>query len=170
MEDNAHKPGHAALRRFRTSWPDAAYFITANIHGTGLEKPTVTARIMEEWRRLEVEKSWLMLSGVVMPDHVHLLIRLCQGRSLSESMRMFRGRLAPVLRTEGLRWQGAYYEHRLRKPDEITPVIFYIYLNPHRAGLLEQIDAWPGYYCRPEEWAWFRGLTASAAPQPEWLR
>jgi len=124
---------------------------------------------MDEWKRLEVEQAWSVLTGVVMADHVHLLVRLGHGRTLAEAMRLFRGRLAPVLRAHGLGWQAAFYEHRLRGADDITPAIIYIFLNPYRAGLLLRNEAWPGYYCRTEEWAWFGGITANSAPQPEWL-
>lgn len=160
------------MRRFRTSRPEANYFITTNIAGqrSGLDRPAVTAQIITEWARLETEQSWSVLTGVVMPDHVHLLIQLGRNRTMNESMRLFRGRLAPVLRAHGLRWQNAFYDHRLRSPEDVTPVLFYIFLNPYRAGLLPRTEAWPGYFCRVEEWAWFGGLTANAAPQPEWLR
>jgi len=165
------KPGHAAQRRFRVSRNESFYFITANVahRGSGLEQPAVTARILAEWIRLDADQTWSVLTGVVMPDHVHLLVRLGHGRTLAEAMRLFRGRLAPVLRAHGLGWQAAFYEHRLRGADDITPAIIYIFLNPYRAGLLLRNEAWPGYYCRTEEWAWFGGITANSAPQPEWL-
>jgi len=105
-----------------------------------------------------------------MADHVHLLVQLGQCLSLVDAMRLFKGRLSPVLRAHGLHWQDAFYEHRLRNAEGITPVVFYIYLNPYRAGLLPETGVWPGYFCRSEEWAWFGGLTANAAPQPGWLR
>jgi len=172
MEEEFPKPVHAALRRFRVSRPEASYFITAHIArgSTGLDRPSVTARILEEWGRLEAEQTWIVLTGVVMPDHVHLLVQLGKNRTLVDSMRLFRSRLSPTLRDYGLDWQRGFYAHRLRRPEEVTPVVFYIYLNPYRAGLVNRTEAWPGYFCRSEEWAWFGGLTANAAPQPEWLR
>jgi REP element-mobilizing transposase RayT len=158
VEEEIRRPGHASLRRFRTSRPEANYFITVKLEGrgTGLDQPSMTTRIFEEWHRLGAEQTWSLLAGVVMPDHIHLLIQLGQRHALTEAMRLFRGRLSPDLLILYLRWQKAFYEHRLRSPQDITPVIFYIYLNPYRAGLLSQKDMWPGYYCRSEEWEWLR--------------
>jgi REP element-mobilizing transposase RayT len=105
-----------------------------------------------------------------MPDHIHLLVRLTGEGSLAEYMRLLKGRIAPALRTSGLKWQEGFYEHRLREKEEVVPVFLYIYLNPYRAELLSPERIWPGYYCAPDDWKWFGALTCEAVPQPEWLR
>jgi hypothetical protein len=74
-----------------------------------------------------------------------------------------------VLRSEGLRWQRGYFDHRLRPDEDRLPVFLYLYLNPYRAGLLATSDLWSGYYCRPDDWAWFAPLTDEGSPMPEWL-
>ena len=38
--------------------------------------------------------------------------------------------------TVQLRWQGNFYEHRLRPGEAIEEVVRYIFLNPYRAGLI----------------------------------
>lgn len=105
-----------------------------------------------------------------MPDHIHLLIRLAGSGSLAESMRLFKGRLAPVLRPHGLKWQVGFYEHRIRASDDLLPVFLYIYLNPYRAKLISNGQKWPGYYCCEMDSAWFGAMTDRELPQPEWLR
>lgn len=42
---------------------------------------------------------------MVMPDHTHLLVTLGDRTELSAAIRLFKGRLAPVLRNAGLCWQ-----------------------------------------------------------------
>ena len=69
-----------------------------------------------------------------------------------------------------MKWQEGFYEHRLRKTEDLLPVFLYVYLNPYRAGLISTDQTWPGYYCAPEDWIWFGVMTANAVPQPEWLR
>ncbi len=165
-------PGYAALRRFRDSKPNADYFLTMNLvkRGRGLDQPALTMRTIKQWHRLEADKLWLVRTAVVMPDHLHLLVRLGETNSLEECVRLFKGRLSPDLHANGFRWQQGFYEHRLRRAESVAPVFIYVYLNPYRAGLLAQAETWPGYRCCAEDWAWFGPMTKESAPQPEWLR
>ncbi len=105
-----------------------------------------------------------------MPDHVHLLVRLGDILPLAECVRLFKGRLSPSLRTCGLNWQAGFYEHRLRAPEDVRQVFFYVYLNPYRAHLLPETQVWSGYYCHADDWKWFGSMTCESTPQPEWLR
>jgi len=47
-----------------------------------------------------------------MPDHVHLLAVIGQSTNVAGAVRLFKGRLTPVLRKGGLRWQQAYPKFR----------------------------------------------------------
>ncbi len=107
---------------------------------------------------------------VVMPDHIHLLVRLTPGASLSTAVRLFKGRTAAVLRATGLKWQKGYYDHRLRSEEPVKPVFDYIFLNPFRAGLIEPGQHWAEYYCDSGEWEWFGPQTDQASAFPEWLK
>lgn len=172
METPAPKPGYASLRRFRRSASGAEYFITTNLHarGSGLEREELTAHVRRQWLKLEEEHSWQVKTAVIMPDHVHLLIRLGPGITITECMRRFKGRLVPQLRLHQAQWQEGYYEHEIRESEDRLPVFLYIYLNPYRAKLVATGQAWPGYYCCPDDWAWFGVMTRNDLPQPEWLR
>jgi hypothetical protein len=88
---------------------------------------------------------------------------------LAGAVRLFKGRLVPVLRKSGLRWQQAYFDHRMRPEEDRLPIFLYIYLNPYRAELLPQDAGWPGYYCSDQNWVWFGMLTNESVPLPEWL-
>lgn len=166
------KQGYAALRRFRESKPEADYFLTCNLskRGTGFELPVLTGQVMQHWRKLEQSGFWTVRTAVVMPDHIHLLIRLVGPGSLAECMRLFKGRLAAALRPHDLKWQEGFYEHRLRVPEDLLPVFLYIYLNPYCAKLINPGQKWPGYYCCEVDWSWFGAMTDRELPQPEWLR
>lgn len=170
--DSIHPPGYAALRRFRESKPSADYFLTINLarRGSGLEKPDRTIAVIRQWNKLAAETHWLIRTATVMPDHLHLLVRLGKSISLEECIKLLKGRLSPCLRAGALRWQDGFYEHQLRTDDDASAVFFYIYLNPYRAGLISETEIWPGYRCRAEDWAWFGQLTKESIPQPEWLR
>jgi REP element-mobilizing transposase RayT len=172
MNDTPHPPGYAALRRFRESQTGAEYFLTLNLtnRGRGLEAPLLTGHVIRQWLALETDGVWLVRTGVVMPNHVHLLVRLGDCLPLAECLRLYKGRLAPRLRDCNLHWQAGFYEHRMRTPEDVRAVFFYVYLNPYRARLLAESQAWPGYFCHADDWKWFGGMTRKSAPQPEWLR
>lgn len=123
-----------------------------------------------QWQRLQDERLWQIRTAVIMPDHVHLLVGLGPESGLPACVRLFKGRVAPALRSHGLKWQEGFYEHRLREAEDVLPVFLYIYLNPYRAGLISADRTWPGYYCAPEDWNWFGGMTDNAVPQSEWLK
>ncbi len=163
--------GHEALRRGRWSVSGAEYFITLCTHDRrpGLTEPTVRSGVLAGLQGLEAEGAWRLNAAVVMPDHVHILATIGESSSLAGAVRLFKGRLTPLLRKGGLRWQQAYFDHRMRPKEDRLPVLLYIFLNPYRAGILPQCERWPGYYCCEEDWTWFGVLTTESVPVPEWL-
>ena len=165
------KPGYAALRRHRASTAGAEYFITINTQPRrpGLQEPSLTEQLLLEWRKLEAEKTWLVRCGVVMPDHLHLLMELGSAISLSGCIRLGKGRLSPTMRAAGLNWQEGYYEHLMRENEDRLPVFLYIYLNPYKAGLVTKDQPGTGFYCAPADWGWFSELTDRELPFAEWL-
>lgn len=172
MAANMRNPrkGHEALRRGRLSLEGATCFLTICTEGqqAGLELQALTAEILALAR--DGACGWEMRSGVVMPDHMHLVVQLASGASLPEAMRLFKGRLSVNLRRHQLKWERGYYDHRLRSDEDVWPVLLYVFLNPYRANLLPTSQSWAGYFCRPEDWEWFGPLTNEACPFPEWLR
>ena len=163
--------GHEALRRGRWSTPSAEYFLTfcTKDRRPGLIEPPIATALLDETQRLEVEDAWRPRTAVVMPDHLHLLVWLGERTPLSAAVRLFKGRLTPVLRSAGLQWQRAYFDHRLRPDEDRLPVFLYVFLNPHRARLIAADHRWPAYFCHPEDQRWFEPLTNGSCPFPEWL-
>ena len=168
----ANKPGYSALRKFRHSAPETKYFLTLNLAGrtAGLEKTAVTRAIMMMWNRLEQANWWTVRTAVVMPYHLHLLVRLGREAPLADCLRRFKGGLVPKLRRAYLSWQNGFYEHRMRDDEDRLSVFLYIFLNPYRAGLLPQSRLWAGYHCAADDWKWFEAMTDNHCPMPEWLR
>lgn len=171
-EHSATLRGYGALRKGRWSERRRDYFLTicARRPATGLPNELIGTALAAELRRLENEGHWHVRSSVIMPDHLHLLITLEDSISLSAIVRLFKGRLSPVLRVARLHWQPSFYDHCMRSGDDLLPVFLYIFLNPYRANLAAVTEKWPGYYCSLEDWAWFGQLTDEELPFPEWLR
>ena len=172
MASNMRNPqkGHEALRRGRLSLAGATYFLTICTEGqrVGLEAPVLTAEILAMTR--DSACGWEVRSGAIMPDHVHLVVRLKESSVLPGAIRLFKGRTSVSLRRHQLKWERGYYDHRLRCDEDVWPVLLYVFLNPYRANLLPVSEPWSGYYCCPEDWEWFGPRTNQACPFPEWLR
>jgi putative transposase len=81
-----------------------------------------------------------------MPDHVHLLVTGGQDASLVRFVQHFKQ--ATGHRHPGL-WQRSYYDHILRQQEELEDVARYIWANPLRAGMVENVLAYP--YSGPRE-------------------
>lgn len=164
--------GYTALRRYRWSIEGTSYLLTFNAERPTdrLCAPALLERFAAERERLEAEGIWQVRTWVVMLDHVHALVRLGGTAPLAECLRSFKGPLTPALRQHAVRWQDGYYDHQMRASEDALPVFLYIFLNPHRAGLLRSSEKWPGYFCAADDWEWFAPLTNSETPFPEWLR
>lgn len=164
--------GQNALRRYRFSQANVSYFITLCTldRASRLAEPVVFDGLLNLLLALEKDGVLHVRCLTLMPDHLHMVVRLGETTSLSETMRLFKGRSSVLLRAHGLTWQrGGFYDHRLRPDEPVGPVFRYIFLNPYRKGLLRTEVAWPFFFCSPEDWSWFQHETRAGAPFPEWL-
>jgi REP-associated tyrosine transposase len=81
-----------------------------------------------------------------MPDHLHLLINPSEDTSIVDFLRDFKGRstrLAWQHGRQGKIWQDRFYDHLLRKDEDIETVVQYILDNPVRAGIVSDWSAYP---------------------------
>ena len=81
-----------------------------------------------------------------MPDHLHLLLQgNGPGASLPKFVRDFKQPSAHAFRPRhGVPlWQRSYYDHVLRKDEDILSAARYIFENPVRKGMIEEFTAYP---------------------------
>jgi REP element-mobilizing transposase RayT len=101
-------------------------------------------KIIRQIGLLHNDKQVYSLAWVIMPDHVHWLFQLNTNISLSKLMNLFKGRTARILnkdmKTKGRFWQSAYYDHAVRKDEDIQQIARYIVANPLRAEMVERIE------------------------------
>ena len=87
------------------------------------------------------------LAYVVMPDHLHWLMRLNTDRSLSESVCVVKSNSArninAVLGRRVKVWQRGFYDRAIRKEDDLLAIARYIVANPLRAGLASSLRKYP---------------------------
>jgi len=94
-----------------------------------------------------------VLTYCVMPDHVHVLVGLAHdGKPLSGWVADLKRWTVHQARKGGLslRWQPGFYEHVVRKSEDVAAISGYILANPVRAGLAEE---WRAYrWCGSLAW------------------
>jgi len=86
---------------------------------------------------------------VVMPNHVHAVLRPLPGWTLSEILKSWKGFTAReanklLQRTGAQFWQTEFYDHLIRDDDDTHRCCHYTTMNPVNATLCAQ----------PEEWKW----------------
>lgn len=103
--------------------------------------------VVRQMRRLHKERKLDSIAWVVMPDHLHWLFQLGETKSLSNVIKDLKGRTAielnAYLQRKDTIWQRGFYDHGLRKEEDIKKIARYIVANPLRAGLVEQIADYP---------------------------
>ena len=144
-----NRPGYKALRAGRRSLTGHAYHITTCTHQ---RQPLLTdwrlARLaIRSMKALHDDQQVDSLCYVIMPDHIHWLFTLNDGRPLSQVVKRFKGRSAQAinrhLARQGAVWEEGYHDHLIRAEEDWQAVARYIVANPLRAGLVENIGLYP---------------------------
>lgn len=134
-----------ALRIGRVSETGRIYLITTVTQG---RRPWfmdfATARqVIQVMRQLSDEGVVASLAWVLMPDHLHWLIQLCDRLSLSAAMGHFKGRSARRIGKGLAVWQKGFHDHALRRDEDLAATARYIVANPLRAGLVRRVGDYP---------------------------
>lgn len=89
------------------------------------------------------------LCWVLMPDHLHVLLRL-QTDELSTAVGYLKARIAHEVDAACGRapplWAHGFHDHALRSDENILVVARYIVANPLRAGLVGSVRFYPYWY------------------------
>jgi len=96
---------------------------------------------------------------VVMPDHVHLLLRPLRDEDgwpfpLVDILQCFKSvtahRINRLLRTSGPMWEEESFDHVLRSDESLKEKCEYIRQNPVEAGLVERPEDYQWLWINPE--------------------
>ncbi len=115
----------------------------------------IAAMIREAIRHREEEKIWEVIDYVIMPNHIHLFIKITYG-SLEEAISSFKKwtghRALEIVRSDkefpennGMKrfWQDGWFDHWSRSFMQDERIISYIRNNPVKAGLVNEYMEWP---------------------------
>ena len=88
-----------------------------------------------------------VLRWCIMPNHVHVLIEVMEGWTLSTIMHGWRSYTAhqanKILERTGVFWMEEYFDRYIRDEKHLETVINYIDNNPVKAGLVDEAYKWP---------------------------
>ena len=131
------------LRLGRFSQPNQIYHITFT---TKNRAPTLgvfeNARIVINiFKQSDLKKHTTTLVFVVMPDHLHWLFQLGDNHQLHNLIKTIKSK-ASIQIGQPI-WQSGYYDHAIRKDEDILNIARYIVANPIRAGLVKKAGDYP---------------------------
>ena len=127
----------------------STYFITACVDlkiGTPFLNQDL-ALCVEEIILQNHQLTYLLHAYVIMPDHLHLIIKPLPENSLSEIMKAIKGRSAHLLnrymKRTGKFWQKENFDHLIRHGVDMRDKWDYIRENPVSAKLVERGQDYP---------------------------
>ena len=129
------------------------HYLDQGYGGCALKDARVAAMSQQSLLHFDGRRYWLS-AWVVMPNHVHILLRPNAHWSLSEIMKSFKSYTSheanKILGQHGQFWIEDYFDRYVRNEKHFASAIAYIENNPVRARLCK----------KPEDWtfssAWFR--------------
>ncbi len=84
------------------------------------------------------------LALVVMPDHIHWPLQLGENQQLHNVIKTVKSKASMQIGKSI--WQPGFYDHAIRKDEDIVAIARYIIANPIRAGLVKRVGDYPHWY------------------------
>ena len=137
------------LRKGRYSEKGRAYHVTTTTYNRMplFQDWRLGRFVVHALRHSQNQNQAETLAFVVMPDHLHWLFMLGNALSLSTLMSRLKGRSGRQVRqTLGAArptWQHGFYDHAIRRDEDLRATARYIVANPLRAGLVTDIGDYP---------------------------
>ncbi|NQZ55971.1 MAG: transposase [Lentisphaeraceae bacterium] len=133
-----------------------------------LKIPEVAEIVVDAWKFFDRQR-YEIIAYVVMPTHVHILIKTYQGFLLKSVVHSWKSYTAneinkylrenevksagkmPALPAKNGVWQEDYWDRFIRDEKHFKSAVAYILDNPLKAGLCESRENWPwSFYYRHE--------------------
>jgi putative transposase len=108
-----------------------------------LTEPNQSAELITAAQRYHGLGHWWCELFLLMPDHLHALLRFPSERGMTLTVKNWKQGTA---RFQGAHWQDNFFDHRIRIHKEAQEKWHYIRLNPVVKGLCEKPDDWPHWW------------------------
>ena len=131
------------------SLPGFFYFISTFKAPTAppLDHPEFFSIVTAELKHLERDHLLACMAMVLMPDHLHMIIRLGNQASLSQVIKLFKGRTAHDFnqrrQASGSIWYKSFHDRMIRSSQSLAAWHRYVLRNPVRAQLVATPEDWP---------------------------
>ncbi|MFO7898540.1 MAG: transposase [Planctomycetota bacterium] len=93
---------------------------------------------------------YVLVAGVVMPDHIHIILRPRKGTTLQRIMKGIKGvsarRINQRRNRRGALWLDESWDRIIRDHQELVEKINYVLNNPVKAGLVADRREYPASY------------------------
>jgi putative transposase len=103
-----------------------------------LTRPTIADTVAATLRHFDGDR-YELECFVIMPNHVHLLVRLDENERLEKTVQSWKGfaarRINRALNRTGSLWQEGYWDRMIRNPNHLYRCSEYIRQNPAKANL-----------------------------------
>ena len=103
--------------------------------------------LIDVLRSLVGEREFELHDFVIMPDHLHLLLTICDEMTIEKAMQLIKGRFSHRLSHElghkGEVWQRGFTEVQVMNRASFEEHREYIAQNPVKAGIVASADQFP---------------------------
>ena len=91
-------------------------------------------------------KKYKLIGYVLMPNHVHILIKPLENNSLASIMHSLKSYTSheanKILERTGKFWSKEYFDRYMRDHDHFIKTLNYVHNNPVKAGLCKKFFDW----------------------------
>lgn len=138
-----NSPHGRDLRLGRYSQAEQIYLLTlvSNDRSAVFGDLSVSRLVVKAMHDRSIASVAEALAYVVMPDHVHWLLRLLGSVSLGEAVRRLKAKVSLIFGYPV--WLRGFHDHALRRDEDLVSVARYIVANPVRAGLVRRVGDYP---------------------------
>jgi putative transposase len=130
---------------------NSTYFLTFNTYKRKsiLCRKSVPRFLLDEIKFQCKNLSLNMNAYVIMPEHIHLLVKCIEAKAISKFLKQFKSFSSRGIKrilniNDKIIWQRGTYDHVIDGSDDYENHLNYIHLNPVKHGYVE----------RPEDWKW----------------
>ncbi len=126
----------------------SVYFVTFRLVANPLT-PSERRLVLDQIKSFD-KRFYNVVAAVVMPDHVHMLLRPWPGIELSRIMKGVKGVSARKLNqargSRGSVWLGEWWDRIVRDQNELVDKLDYMRHNPLKQGLTDDPDQYEGWF------------------------
>ena len=152
----ARKFHEASLRKGRFSESGSFYAVTKCIlnrekllisnPSSPVDSSNISDIVVSSLKYLHEKETIDCWGYVIMPDHLHMILRLSGSQSISEVLSSFSKhtsrKINKGLGRSGRLWEKGFYERKIRSEDELSNQLGYSRENPVRKGYVEDARDW----------------------------